>query len=226
MSSLPISNLTDDTVAVPAGVEADAVAIIPVEEVPGADTTSRSDTESTDADAGEDTTPEPQRATARGFFWRGVLTFGVLPALALAVAAGAGYLKWLDGSMRESQAAGVAATRAATDSTIAMLSYQPDTVEEDLVGAQDRLTGQFKDAYTSLTHDVVIPGAKQQHISAAASVPAAASVSSGPDHAVVLIFVNQIVTVGSDPPSSTASTVRVTLDRAGGRWLISAFDPI
>jgi hypothetical protein len=31
---------------------------------------------------------------------------------------------------------------------------------------------------------------------------------------------------GNDPPTDTASSVRVTLDKIGGRWLISAFEPV
>jgi Mce-associated membrane protein len=59
-----------------------------------------------------------------------------------------------------------------------------------------------------------------------ATVPAAASVSVGEKHAVVLVFVNQVTTIGQDPPTSTASTVRVTLDKFEGRWLISQFQPV
>ena len=84
----------------------------------------------------------------------------------------------------------------------------------------------FRDSYTSLTNDVVIPGAKQKQISAVATVPAVASVSADPRHAVVLVFVNQTVIVGQDAPTDTASSVRVTMDKAGGRWLISKFDPV
>jgi Mce-associated membrane protein len=80
--------------------------------------------------------------------------------------------------------------RAATDGTAALLSYKPDTVDKDLGATRDRSTGEFKDSYTSLTHDVVIPGSKQKHISALANVPAAASMSASADHAVVLVFVN------------------------------------
>ena len=116
--------------------------------------------------------------------------------------------------------------QAAKDSTIAMLSYKPDTVEQQLNAARDLLTGEFRDSYTSLINDVVIPGAKQKQISAVASVPAAASVSADPNHAVVLVFVNQTVVVGQDAPTDTASSVRVTMDKVGDRWLISEFDPV
>jgi len=43
---------------------------------------------------------------------------------------------------------------------------------------------------------------------------------------VALVFVNQTVIVGTDPPSATASSVRVTMDKIGPRWLISGFDPV
>jgi Mce-associated membrane protein len=132
----------------------------------------------------------------------------------------------MDNSVRDSERARDTSVQAAKDSTVALLSYKPDTVEQQLTAARDRLTGQFRDSYTSLTHDVVIPGAKQKQISAVATVPAAASVSAKPNHAVVLVFVNQTVIVGRDAPTDTASAVRVTMDKIGDRWLISQFDPV
>jgi Mce-associated membrane protein len=155
-----------------------------------------------------------------------VFAFGVLPAVALLLALGAGYLKWMDNSVRNSETARIESVQTAKDSTIALLSYKPDTVEQQLGAARDLLTGDFRDSYTSLTNDVVIPGAKQKQISAVATVPAVASVSAKPNQAVVLVFVNQTVIVGKDAPTDTASSVRVTLDKVGDRWLIAKFDPV
>lgn len=168
---------------------------------------------------------EPEKPK-RSIQWARVFAFGVLPAVALLLALGAGYLKWMDNSVRNSETARIESMQAGKDSTIALLSYKPDTVEQQLGAARDLLTGDFRDSYTSLTHDVVIPGAKQKQISAVATVPAVASVSAKPDHAVVLVFVNQTVIVGQGAPSDTASSVRVTLDKVGNRWLISKFDPV
>jgi Mce-associated membrane protein len=154
------------------------------------------------------------------------LAYVILPAAALLLGGAAGYLKWLDNSAREVEVARVQSVHAAIDSTVAMLSYRPDTVTQNLAAARDRMTGAFRDSYTSLTTDVVIPGAKQRQISAVATVPAAASVTATPAHAVVLVFVNQTTTIGNDPPTETASRVKVTLDRVHNRWLISQFDPI
>ncbi|CDO91406.1 hypothetical protein MAAFP003_5566 [Mycobacterium ahvazicum] len=158
--------------------------------------------------------------------WSRVLVFGVLPVLALLIAAAAGFLKWQDAWVRNSGAAGIESVAAAKESTVALLSYQPDSVEKDLGAARDRLTGKFKDSYTQLVQDVVIPGAKKDHISAIATVPAAASVSATPNHAVALVYVDQTVAVGNDAPTDTSSTVRVTMDKIGNRWLISSFDPV
>ena len=168
---------------------------------------------------------EPEKPK-RSIQWARVFAFGVLPAAALLLALGAGYLKWMDNTVRNSETARIESVQAAKDSTIALLSYKPDTVEQQLGAARDLLTGDFRDSYTSLTHDVVIPGAKQKQISAVATVPAVASVSAKPDHAVVLVFVNQTVIVGQDAPTDTASSVRVTLDKVGDRWLIAKFDPV
>jgi Mce-associated membrane protein len=168
---------------------------------------------------------EPEKPK-RAINWSRVVAYGVLPALALVLAMAAGFLKWQDNSVRNSDVARDESVQAAKDTTIKMLSYKLDSVEKDLNDARNLLTGEFRDSYTSLINDVVIPGAKEKQISAVASVPAAASVSAEPNHAVVLVFVNQTVVVGQDAPTDTASSVRVALDKVGDRWLISKFDPV
>jgi Mce-associated membrane protein len=186
-----------------------------------------------------DTTAEPAEAadqtdephggsvmTRRHIGWKRVVAFGVLPGLALLLTLGAGYLKWRDSSVRDADLAQIESVQAAKDSTTALLSYRPDTVDKDLGAARNLLTGDFKNAYTSLTNDVVIPGAKQKQISAVASVRGAASLSADPRRAVVLVFVNQTVIMGTDAPTDTASSVKVTMDKQGDRWLISGFDPV
>jgi Mce-associated membrane protein len=198
-----------DETAVPADTETEQVD----------EPTEVADEESSEPAAAEEN-PKPR------IQWARVFAFGVLPALALVLAMGAGYLKWMDNSVRNSETARIESMQAAKDSTIALLSYKPDTVEQQLGAARDLLTGDFRDSYTSLTNDVVIPGAKQKQISAVATVPAVASVSADPRHAVVLLFVNQTVVVGQGAPSDSASSVRVTLDKIGDRWLISKFDPV
>ena len=186
------------------------------------------DTESTTED---ETTPDDASGTRerRPIAWSRVLAYGVLPGLALVLALAAGYLEWSGGAAQDNQ--GSAALRAETvrigsEDAVALLSYKPESVEKDLGAARERLTGDFNDAYTELTRQVVIPGAKEKHISAVAKASAAASVSATDNHAVVLVFLNQTVTIGEGVPTDTAPVVRVVLDKVNGRWLVSHFDPV
>ncbi|BBX65348.1 hypothetical protein MSAS_45220 [Mycobacterium saskatchewanense] len=203
------TDAVDDTPAEPAQTEA----------------VGREDNDASTEDEGPELRQGATSAASR-VRWRQAIAYGVLPGLALLLAAGAGFLKWQDGLLHSSRAASAESVQAATDGTVALLSYRPDTVDKDLEAARGRLTGTFLNAYTSLTHDVVIPGSKQKQISAVATVPAAASIEATDTHAVVLLFVNQTIIIGQDAPTNTASTVRVTLDRVHGRWLIAGFDPV
>src|ERR1700726_515289 len=197
------------------------------EDETAADATAEDDTEvsetGTEPDGANDESPARERRRIR---WSRLIAYALLPGLALLLASTAGYLKWQDVSLRDAAVARAESVRAATDGTVALLSYRPDTVQKDLEAARGRLTGTFLSSYTQLTHEVVIPGAKQKQISAVATVPGAASVSASANHAVALLFVNQTVIVGQDAPTNTASSVRVTLDKIDGRWLISQFDPV
>lgn len=176
---------------------------------------------STDEGGGVETATD-----APGRSWKRLLAYGVVPGLALVLTLASGYLKWQDGSVRAAQEAAVESVRAASDITVLLLSYRPDTVDKDLNAAQNRLSGKFRGDYAQLVNDVVIPGAKQKQISATAAVAAAASVSANENHAVVLLFVNQTIVVGNDAPTNTASSVRITLDKVHNQWLISQFDPV
>ncbi|WP_232327311.1 hypothetical protein [Mycobacterium sherrisii] len=179
--------------------------------------------------ASEQTTQSaaPQPASKpRRISWSRVFAYAVLPALALLVALAAGYFRWVVGSADELAVARSESVRAASDGTVALLSYHPDSADQELGAARDRLTGEFKDAYNALIHEVVIPGAKEKHISSVAKVTAASSVSTSSDHAVALLFVNQTVTIGDGAPTDTQPVITVTLDKVNGRWLVSRFDPV
>lgn len=156
--------------------------------------------------------------------WARMTAYRVLPVLAVVLAAAAGGLWYLTAS-RSTEADQAAVIKVASDGTVALLSYEPDTVRRQLTDARKLLTTPFLDEYTTLTKSV-IPGAEERHISAATSVPAAAAVSVEKNHAVVLVFVNQTVRVGDQPPTSTPTSARVTLERLGGQWLIAKFEPV
>ena len=114
----------------------------------------------------------------------------------------------------------------AKSSTAKLLSYTPQNVDSELSNAAKLTTGAFRDSYTRLTHETVIPGAREKHITAAAEVPAVAVESLTASTATLIVFINQTVTVGSEKATDTASSVRMRLEEVNGSWLIAAFDPL
>jgi Mce-associated membrane protein len=226
-SGLAASDNTDSDVDEhPGATSEDALDSGPIDSADSADVTS-ADSDVSELEASVEGDESDSEASAGR--WSGArrgAVFVLIPLMAMALAAAAGLFKWQAGSRHADSLAAAQSVQAATEGTIALLSYRPDSVEHDLGAARDRLTGDFLDSYTSLTTKVVIPGAKQKQISATATVPAAASVSATPQHAIVLVYINQSTTIGSDPATDTNSCVQVTLDRRGDRWLISKFDPI
>jgi Mce-associated membrane protein len=116
---------------------------------------------------------------------------------------------------------------AASEGTIAILSYSPETLDRDLASAKSHLTGDFLSYYTKFTEQIVAPAAKQKSVKTSAVVVRAAVSELHPDSAVVLVFVNQS-TVSADRPEPTlnSSSVLVTLTKAAGKWLISSFNPV
>ncbi|RDH80462.1 hypothetical protein DVS77_01275 [Mycolicibacterium moriokaense] len=167
-----------------------------------------------------------RRPRTRSILYRRTVIYCLAPLLVMALAGVVAASKWFAAAEALDDRAGPSSVKAATDATVAMLSYTPDTAEAKLTAVKGRLTGSFRDSYSSLVHDVVIPGAKQKQIASVATVPAAASISATENHAVVLLFVNQAVTMGAGAPQSTISSIRVGLDRVNGQWLISDFDPV
>lgn len=117
--------------------------------------------------------------------------------------------------------------RAATEGTIAMLSYAPENLDQAVAAAESHLTGDFLSYYTDFTQRVVVPAAREREVSTTASVVSAAVTEMHPDSAVVLLFVNQ-QTMSSDreQPSLAASTVVVNLTKVDDAWLISEFTPV
>ena len=201
--------------------EAETTAVEDTDVEPAAEPTEQADELAEDDPPAVAATAEPKRID-----WARITAFALLPALALVLALAAGWLKYVDNSASDDVSIGTETVQVAKDSTVALLSYQPDKVDQQLTDARNLLTGGFQEDYTELITNVVIPGAKQKQISAVATVPRAASVSADAKKAVVLVFVNQTVVVGADAPTATASSVRVELEKVDGKWLISKFEPV
>src|ERR1700761_7783790 len=148
------------------------------EELDPTDEEEREESKATEADetSADDSGTQPKsKGDKHRNTWVRVFGYGALPGLALVLALAAGYFKWVDGSSTDIELARTQSVRVAGEDAVALLSYRADSVDKDLGAARERLTGEFKDAYAGLTRKVVIPGAREKHISANAKVNAAAS---------------------------------------------------
>ncbi|MGV0806540.1 hypothetical protein [Mycolicibacterium setense] len=155
-----------------------------------------------------------------------LVAFVLLPLTAMAITAAIAYAKYANDTAAATTAAQIAASAAAKDTAVAMFTYTPDNVEQNLNSAVDLLTGAFRDEYTATINDVAIPGARQYHVTTLVNVPAVSTVHAEPGRVVVMLYINQSVTVGDEPPHDTAFAAKATLDKIDGQWLMSAFDPI
>ncbi len=125
--------------------------------------------------------------------------------------------------------AGVASAvvNAASDGTVALLSYSPDTLDKDFAAAKSHLSGDFLSYYNQFTEQIVAPAAKQKSLKTNARVLGAAVQELHPNSAVVLVLVDQATTSKDNPdPSMASSSVLVSLSRVNGAWLITKFDPV
>ncbi|PPI89270.1 hypothetical protein C5F51_15575 [Nocardia nova] len=117
--------------------------------------------------------------------------------------------------------------KAASDSAVAVLSYKPETVDQDLAAAKTRLTGDFLETYGKLADTVVAPAAKEKKVTMQAAPVGSAVESVSKDQATVIVYIDQTTTVAGNPaPSQSQNALRVGLTKVGGRWLINRFDPL
>jgi Mce-associated membrane protein len=120
-----------------------------------------------------------------------------------------------------------AVVNAASDGTVALLSYSPESLDKDFANAKSHLSGDFLSYYNQFTDQIVAPAAKQKSLKTTARVIGAGLSELHPNSAVVLVFVDQSTTSKDRPdPAMAASSVLVSMTRVNGNWLITKFDPV
>jgi Mce-associated membrane protein len=116
---------------------------------------------------------------------------------------------------------------AATDGTVALLSYSADSLDRDFAAARTHLGGDFLSYFDQFSQQTVAPMARQKSMKTTAKVSGAAVSELHPDSAVVLVFVDQVTTTKDSPqPSIAVNSVLVRLSRINGSWLITKFTPV
>ena len=153
-------------------------------------------------------------------------------ALVLGLLAAGGLAGWLYFTQyrpdkQTDDAVAQSVVNAARDGTVALLSYKPESLNQDFATAKSHLTGDFLDYYDKFTKDVVTPAAQSKGVTTTAQVVGAAAAELKPDKAVVLVFINQATTSKERPdPAMAASSANVSLVKVHGQWLITKFDPL
>lgn len=170
--------------------------------------------------------------TARKGSRRSVRSLVSAIVLAVALLASGGLAGWLYvNEYRPDQETDPAARQVALDAaktgTIALLSYSPESLDQDFANAKAKLTGDFLNYYTQFTEQIVTPAAREKSVKTAASVVRAAVSEMEPANAEVLVFINQTTTSKENPDGAfAASSVKVGLTKIDGAWLIESFDPV
>lgn len=185
---------------------------------------------SKDVDGNDVASGRPKRFTTQVKKWSSgkVLpaVVGLLAVGSLGVLGGLYYFAYLPDRETDATAA-KAAIAAASEGTVAVMSYSPETLDRDFSSAKAHLTGEFLTYYNQFTQRIVAPVAKQKSVKASAVVLRAALSEFRPNSAVALLFVNQSTLSKDRPePSLMASSVVVALTKADGKWLISSLNHV
>lgn len=177
--------------------------------------------------------PAPPKRNSRRNIWRRQITVKPVPVILIVlVLLSGGVTAWLythyhQPDQRTSPSVARAAIKAASDGTVALLSYAPDSLDKDFASARSHLSGDFLSYYDQFTQQIVAPAAKQKQLKTSAHVMRAGMQELHPDSAVVLVFVNQSTTSKDNPePSMAASSALVNLSLVDGKWLITKFTPV
>ncbi len=188
-----------------------------------------SPTDSTEAPSPGDARPSRMaaisRVTARCLEqWRSIL-FAASVVAAMGLAVGLFFFQYRPDRQIDNAAAH-RAIQAASDGAVASLSYSTDSMDRDFANAKSHLTGEFLAYYDKFTKQIVTPAVRGKHIAQTVTVVRAAVSELHPDSAVVLVFLNETTTSKDKPqPLTTPSSVRITLTKVNGSWLISKLDP-
>lgn len=161
---------------------------------------------------------------------RKVKVVPIVLILLLLISAGAAtwlYFKQYRPDKQTDASVASAVINAASEGTVALLSYSPDSLDKDFAAAKSHLSGDFLSYYNQFTEQIVAPAAKQKSLKTNARVLGAAVSELRPGSAVVLVLVDQSTTSKDNPdPMMASSSVLVSLTRVNGQWLITKFDPV
>lgn len=151
----------------------------------------------------------------------------VLGTLTVALVAGSAFLTILAENGRRQEQTTQEALARAEKLVPEILSYDFNTVEDELTSSLEHLGGEFRNQFESVSKNVIVPSAKERQVVTEATVVESSVVSAAPDTATVLMFVNQSTTSTDGPaPKLDGSRVQVTLHHNDSGWQITEMAPV
>lgn len=159
---------------------------------------------------------------------RRVKVAGTLMVVAVVAALGfGGYTIYENQQDKDLQANGQDALAAARKMVPNLLTYKADSVDQDFTQKFTMLTGKFKTEFQKLSSESIIPSAKERKIVTEAQVAESGLINHGDSKATALLFINQTTTSTDEPdPKLDGSRVKVSLEKSGDDWKISALTPV
>jgi Mce-associated membrane protein len=116
---------------------------------------------------------------------------------------------------------------ASRDAARLLFSYDYRTLDQDFSTGRALTTGEFRSQYEKTTTKVVADVAKQYKAVVKANVVSAGVVRATPRTVVTVVYVNQVTTSTRVTGEKVdLSRVRMTLQRSGDRWLVTAVNAL
>ena len=124
----------------------------------------------------------------------------------------------------EQRSRDASAARATARSTLEqVLSYNHETMTQQIPANQALLTGKFKDEFAATMTKTIVPLAQKDKTVVKARAYEVGVMSQTEDTVVVQAFVNQARTSDTQKePSVDQNRVIATMEHVGNRWLVSA----
>lgn len=170
------------------------------------------------AAAAVDVDPKSWVADAAG---RGGRLRLVAAAVLIVLLTAAGVEGWFVFQRHQRDAAASAALDAAKEFTVKLANIDPDAVDQTFTDVLDGSTGRFHELYAQSGEQLrqaLIDNAAAAH----GTVIEAAVKSASKDKVEVMLFVDQSVYNNKLPQAQLdRSRIVLTLDKVGGRWLVS-----
>lgn len=128
--------------------------------------------------------------------------------------------------LAEVQRADGSALTAARRAGVALFSYDAGRLDADVAAALSLTTGAYTDTYRAGVDRGVRPSAAAGTSVTATVRQAGATAATTSDQLVALVLLDRTTRRAGDPDTVDSTSLRMTLVRSGGRWLVTGVETL